>query len=308
MKKGGLVPIVTTREYRSQMPSAIIGIHKWNQAHAKEVQGMLAAILAAGDQVKAFPEAKKLAGDISAKIYCSDPAQKCGEESNGAYWVKYYNGVTENDATGRPVRLGGSYADNMNDALALFGLDGKSNNNARNTYSTFAKLVSEQYPNLFKDAPIPSFDQVTDTSYLLQARALMENTGSQADAPEYSAETQVNDVVSDKNVSIEFATGSAQLTPTGIVTVNSIKDQAALTGLMIVLNGHTDNTGNPDLNRKLSLARAQAVKQALKAAAPGSFPDERFRVHGYGPDKPIASNSTETGRAQNRRVEVILAQ
>lgn len=307
-KKGGAVPIVTTREYRSQMPSAVIGIKKWNEAHRDKVKAMLAAFLVAGDQIKAYPKALELGGDISAKIYCGDPKQNCGEETHGAYWVKYYKGVTENDATGRPVKLGGSYADNMNDALALFGLDGKSNNNAKNTYTTFAKIVSEQYPKLFKDAPIPPFEQVTDTSYLLQARAMLDNAGSEADKPVYSADTQVNDIVSDKSVNIEFALGSDKLTQAGMAAVRDIKNQAALTGMTVLLYGHTDDSGPKDVNRRLSLARAKAVKQAIESIASADFPEDRFRVQGFGPDKPIASNATEEGRARNRRVEVILAQ
>jgi OmpA-OmpF porin, OOP family len=297
-KKGGLVRIVSTKQYRSQMPSAIIGIRKWDKAHSDQVSAMLAAALEGGDQIKAFPEALKRAGDISAKIY---------GEKDGAYWVRYYKGTTQKDAQGKEVELGGSYADNMNDALTVFGLSAGSNNNVKATYTVFAKIAQQQYPELFKNNPIPPFEQVSTTAYLVQAKGLLDNAGSVADTQHYSADSSASDVVSDKNWDIQFSTGSAQLTPAGENTVREIKDQVAITGLTVVLNGHTDNTGSADLNRRLSEARAASVKQALQKMASADFPDERFRVHGYGPDKPVADNATDAGRAKNRRVEIILA-
>lgn len=298
-KKGGIVNIVSTKQYRSQMPSAIIGIKKWNRAHSDKVASMLVADLEGGDQVKAFPKALDIAGDISAKVY--------GEES-GAYWVKYYKGVQESDATGKAVDLGGSYADGVNDALAVFGLVPGSNNNVKATYTVFAKIVDQQYHDLFKNTPIPPYEQVANTSYLLQAKSLADSEGSAPDVQQYSADSPIQDVVSAKNWNIEFATGSAQLTGSGMRTVQEIKDEVAITGLKVLLNGHTDNTGSADVNRALSRQRAETVKAALEHLAPSNFPDGRFRVSGYGPDRPVASNATPDGRARNRRVEVILAE
>lgn len=294
-QKGGIVPIVSTRQYRSQMPSALIGIKKWDKAHPDKIAGMLAAGLEGGDQIKAFPQALKTAGDISAKIY---------GEQDGAYWVRYYKGSTEADATGQQVELGGSYADNMNDALTVFGLAAGANNNAKATYNTFAKIVTAQYADLFKDTPIPPYEQIVNTSYLLQAKSLLDDLGSQADTPKYS-EDSGEETFGDKNWQIDFATGSAMLTQQGMATVKQIRDDLAITGLKVTLNGHTDNTGSAGQNRQLSLDRAESVKRALQSQAPSDFPESRFHAHGFGPDKPIADNSTPEGRAKNRRVEVI---
>jgi OmpA-OmpF porin, OOP family len=308
--KGGIVSVVSTKQYRSQMPSAIIGIKKWDKAHGDKIAAMLAAALEGGDQVKAFPEALKHASDISAAIYCQNGACTGTEQQSGAYWLKYYRGVTETDSQGKQVDLGGSYADNMNDALNLFGLAAGANNNAKATYTVFAKIVMEQYHDLFVKTPIPPFEQASTTSYLLAAKGLLDSQGSAADVPAFDNSSNIDnsEKFGDKNFDIQFATGSATLTEAGLRTVQDIKDQVAITGLRVELNGYTDNTGSPEKNRALSLERARSVQSALQRVAPSTFPESRFQVHGYGPDRPIADNSTADGRAKNRRVQVILAE
>ena len=69
----------------------------------------------------------------------------------------------------------------------------------------------------------------------------------------------------------------------------------------VIITGHTDNVGKPDYNLKLSLQRAEAVRDYLISL--GADP-QKFQVSGAGETKPIADNSTEDGRANNRRVEV----
>jgi len=70
--------------------------------------------------------------------------------------------------------------------------------------------------------------------------------------------------------------------------------------LRIEIRGHTDNTGTDAINDALSQARADAVKIYLLTAG---IPAARIQSKGYGSKKPKASNETEEGRAQNRRVE-----
>ncbi len=73
-------------------------------------------------------------------------------------------------------------------------------------------------------------------------------------------------------------------------------------GLILTVEGHTDNVGAPDYNRRLSDARARSVVAALTGRAIGAV---RLKAVGYGQDKPIADNSAEEGRAKNRRVELV---
>lgn len=74
--------------------------------------------------------------------------------------------------------------------------------------------------------------------------------------------------------------------------------------LNLTVEGHTDNVGIPDYNKRLSDARAKSVVAALSAQGIDS---RRLRGAGFGQEKPIADNSTDAGRAQNRRVELVKA-
>jgi len=69
----------------------------------------------------------------------------------------------------------------------------------------------------------------------------------------------------------------------------------------ITILGHTDNTGTYEVNQKVSQKRADAVKKCLKA---NGIDESRLYSQGKSYDMPVASNDTEEGRAQNRRVEI----
>jgi outer membrane protein OmpA-like peptidoglycan-associated protein len=105
---------------------------------------------------------------------------------------------------------------------------------------------------------------------------------------------------------ISFDTGRADIKP----NMRPILDQFA-NGLSnqpnteIRIIGHTDNTGSDAVNDPLSVQRAQAARQYL--AARGVDPN-RIVIAGRGEREPIADNSTEAGRAQNRRVEIFLGE
>ena len=69
----------------------------------------------------------------------------------------------------------------------------------------------------------------------------------------------------------------------------------------VVIEGHTDDSGDASFNQQLSEKRAEAVKAELVAQGAKA---EKISTVGYGEDKPIADNATPEGRAQNRRVEI----
>ena len=72
---------------------------------------------------------------------------------------------------------------------------------------------------------------------------------------------------------------------------------------VIAITGHTDASGDETWNRRLSLARAQAVADHL---ANGGIDPQRLTVSGLGSSEPIADNSTPQGRGRNRRIEFSL--
>lgn len=88
------------------------------------------------------------------------------------------------------------------------------------------------------------------------------------------------------------------------VLVNALVGIKARPGWLIVVSGHTDNTGSVLLNQTLSLQRAEAVRNWMRDT--GDIPESCFAVQGYGDSRPIASNDTPDGRAHNRRVEISL--
>ena len=73
--------------------------------------------------------------------------------------------------------------------------------------------------------------------------------------------------------------------------------------LDLIIEGHTDNVGGAKFNLELSRKRAEAVKRWLVDKA--GISEVRLATVGYGLSRPIADNSTEEGRAKNRRVELV---
>lgn len=294
--KGGLVGIVSTAEYRSQMPNVLIGIKKWMQDNRKNVENIIAAASEGGDQVRTYPEALQKAGDISAKVYA---------EKDGAYWVKYYRGVTQSDAQGNMVSLGGSRAHNLSDNLELFGVGENKTNIYASVYKVFGDVVSSLYPELVKT--YPDISEVLDLSYILNVKSKTTNLTS-ADKVTYATTDKLTQTVAKRAWSIEFESGSANFTTSAIETLKELNDQLTIaSGLQIEVFGHTDNTGTPSGNDALSEARAQAVKTWLQKNSPSNYPDNRFaQVKGKGQSEPVADNSTAAGKAKNRRVEVVM--
>ncbi|MGF7216084.1 K(+)-stimulated pyrophosphate-energized sodium pump [Spirosoma lacussanchae] len=101
---------------------------------------------------------------------------------------------------------------------------------------------------------------------------------------------------------LTFETGSATLKPESQEQLKNIAEiLKAYPNVSVKLGGYTDNTGNADANLKLSGDRAQSVKKELTALGIAA---DRLESEGYGQEHPVASNDTEEGRAQNRRISI----
>ncbi len=102
-----------------------------------------------------------------------------------------------------------------------------------------------------------------------------------------------------------FDSGKYDLKPGSTkMLINSLVGVKARPGWLIVVSGHTDNTGNPQLNQTLSQKRAEAVRDWMRDT--GDVPESCFAVQGYGESRPVATNDTPEGRTLNRRVEISL--
>ncbi|MFO0599379.1 MAG: OmpA family protein [Myxococcaceae bacterium] len=101
---------------------------------------------------------------------------------------------------------------------------------------------------------------------------------------------------------ISFPHGSAEIEERSMDLLDAIARimQSTASIKLLTVEGHTDTTGEPELNQPLSEARALAVRKYLegKGVAPS-----RLESVGYGSERPLDGNDSEPGRARNRRVE-----
>jgi outer membrane protein OmpA-like peptidoglycan-associated protein len=119
-----------------------------------------------------------------------------------------------------------------------------------------------------------------------------------------SVKEEARGVVITLSGGVLFASGKSDLLSIAKEKLNEVykvlKDQGSP---KLRIEGHTDSVGSAEENRKLSLARADSVKSHLVSQG---YPSDRIKTVGLGPDRPVTDNGSAEGRANNRRVEIIV--
>jgi outer membrane protein OmpA-like peptidoglycan-associated protein len=288
--RGG-VTIISTKEYSSIMPNITITCRKWLNDHRTEAEEITKDAAIAGDQIRSFDDAKKFSCELNAKIY---------DEQNGKYWYDYYNGIKADDDT----HLGGSMVFNLGDMANMLGIyvEGKTDNIDiyKSIYNTFGTLQSKYYS---KDLPsYLDYTKAFDKSVLMSVVANNPDLlKGKINLTDYS-NTKMTNKIGNKSYHIEFVTGSAQISESSKDVLDQIfQDAVTADGTKILIGGYTDNVGNESSNMNLSEQRALSVLNYLKEKG---LTTTRLESKGYGSSNPIADNSSSSGRAQNRRVEI----
>jgi outer membrane protein OmpA-like peptidoglycan-associated protein len=141
--------------------------------------------------------------------------------------------------------------------------------------------------------------------------------GVELNIPQYGIENKLVTFLNDSSKPVDtttwfnfdrllFDTGKATLQPSSQEQLNNIAAiLKAYPNAHVKIGGYTDNTGDPAANVALSDARAKNVMDALVAAG---IDPSRLESKGYGDQYPVGDNSTEEGRAQNRRIALLVTQ
>lgn len=300
--RGG-VTVASTKEFGAQMINTWLAPKKWLADNRQYVDKFIYAGLLGGDQVKSHNSALEFACKVQAKIY-NDASMTWRD------WYNAFKGIQYTDANGNICDIGGSRVFNLADAAEYYGLTNGGTDKYKAVYTTFGDLCVKAYP---KDVPkYPAYEEVVNLSYISEVytKNKASNT-SVASMPTFKEGQTISSSFSSKKVSIEFDLGSATIKPSSYKTLQEIaNDLIVAENLLCSIEGHTDNTGNPNANLTLSEQRAESVKNWLMNKNPKLFKNKITSV-GYGQDRPVdpnADNNNASNRARNRRVEIKLGQ
>ncbi len=320
-----LIKIVSTADFPNQMPTVIVGCDKWCQKNSKLVVEFLSAALTAANQIKQHEEWFNYACELAPKVFCAS-VDDCSETAED--WMRFAVprdfkdknskigktmklkngnvvtiGMMKNQA-GDDVPIGGTQMANLNDNLKYFGLKG-GNNYYKSVYDYCTGILEQLNPYGFMDnvKTITPYDKAVDMQYL--KRVNIESAPTQK--PDYS-QTR-GEVIGAKDWTIEFASGSAELTASGEVALKELFDLLNATeNAKVEITGHTDDQGDDASNMELSKRRAATVKKWLIQRSGNTFPTERFKLDGKGESEPKVVGTSADARKQNRRVFIRLIQ
>jgi OOP family OmpA-OmpF porin len=287
----GFTDVVSTKEFNNQMATAVIMVKQWAEKNKDVVLNVLKSSYQASNQMKQYDTWKKRASETVAKTF---------NQENADYWYNMFKGE-KGEKNGISYNMGGSRVFNLADANQYFGVtDGT--NRYKAVYDQVSKYLKELNPGGFNQnvKRIVPYEEAVNLSFL----KLIENIDAgKADVADYTK--NATQQVASGEWQINFDPGRASLRPEGKDVLDQVYNlliQAETSKLELF--GHTDNTGTKEGNYSLSRARAEAVKSYLIQKG---IPAKRFqKIEGLGQDQPVGENSTDAGKAKNRRVAINL--
>jgi NitT/TauT family transport system substrate-binding protein len=264
-------------------------------ASTREASNLIADIFVArGDFIEEHPEdLRRFAAGWLKGVEMAN----ANPTSTAALLAKSFSGIGLEDAKGmlEDVKLP-TYAENR----AFFSGQGSLAN-----YPSIYKTSQGIWRRIGKIKDVYEPYQTVDTRFLEAAAEFFPEAPAGPAKPEFEFKTPPKPAAAPiltKTVSIYFPSGSSALDENAKAVLDTqVVDLAATFGSAYMrVAGNTDNVGGRETNMSLSRARADAVARYL---ASKGFERGKFDVVGHGPDKPVASNDTEEGRAKNRRTD-----
>ncbi|MFT5169200.1 MAG: NitT/TauT family transport system substrate-binding protein [Saprospiraceae bacterium] len=194
-----------------------------------------------------------------------------------------------------------THGDNLN----FFGLNKEYRNVTGE--SLYAKMTNVYGALGFTGGKVPNWRLIQYSKLAQNATALSSLSEHASEGQKTFAAVKESDKtkasIATKAVSINFPTGAYKLDENSkyIIDNEFVEIAKAFSNSRIRIEGNTDSTGSAATNKSLSQKRAQSVANYLIQTY--GMPRNRFIVVGNGPDKPVASNNDEAGRAKNRRTD-----
>jgi outer membrane protein OmpA-like peptidoglycan-associated protein len=273
------------------MATTLVGIKEWALLHDKEVISILKQTYTACNQIKQYDEWAVKASECIAKTYNFETPK---------YWYDMFKGQ-KGTKDGLDYNVGGTRVFNYADAMQYYGItDG--NNRYKAVYEQVSAYLTDLNPCGFNESNPDGVVAYDDAVNLYFLKSVTDVDAGKIEKISYAGnKTQV---LANGQWNINFETGSTAISGStrDLETIYNLLVQAEETKLKIV--GHTDNVGNPSSNVTLSKGRANSVVTYLTGR--GISADRFQLVDGKGDSSPVADNSTSSGKAKNRRVEITL--
>lgn len=287
----GFTDVVSTKEFVNQMATTLVGVKEWALLHDKEVISILKQTYTASNQIKQYDE---------WAVRASEAVQKTYNFETPKYWYDMFKGQ-KGTKEGLEYNVGGTRVFNYADAKQYYGItDG--NNRYKAVYDQISAYLTGLNPCGFNESNPDGVVPYDDAVNLYFLQSITDVDAGKTEKITYN-ETKTN-VLANGQWNINFETGSTAISGStrDLETIYNLLVQAEETKLKVV--GHTDNVGNPQSNLTLSKGRANSVVTYLTGR--GISADRFQTVDGKGDSDPVADNTTPSGKAKNRRVEITL--